>query len=44
MRMTGGDFDGDLSMLSFCPDLIDLAEVTAQVVAEAKMEEVAKAH
>ena len=43
MHMTGGDFDGDLNMLSFCPELIALAEAKAQAVAAANMEEVAEA-
>ena len=30
--MAGGDFDGDLNMLSFNTDLIELAEATAEAV------------
>ena len=43
MHMTGGDFDGDLNMLSFCPQLIALAEATEHAVAAASMEDVAEA-
>ena len=43
MHMTGGDFDGDLNMLSFCPELIALAEATEHAVAAASMEDVAEA-
>lgn len=43
MHMTGGDFDGDLNMLSFCPELIALAEGTEHAVAAASMEDVAEA-
>ena len=43
MHMTGGDFDGNLNMLSFCPELIALAEETGQAVAAANMADVAEA-